>query len=135
MKKLFLLFLLLLAIPLAIFAQVDPTPVTPGQPFTFDFNSWVATLSSVAAAAVFLGAFIIQIFKVTANLWKQIIVWLVSILLTVLGNLFNVGFSAEFPWLTTIIYGLASGLVANGIFDIGTVQTLLEFLKLKKEKV
>jgi hypothetical protein len=132
MKKfMFVVFLMLLSIP--IFAQVDSTAV-PGQPFTFDFTAWVATLSSIAAAAVFLGAFIIQLFKVTKSIWKQVIVWLVSIALTALGNLLNIGFAAEFPWLTTIIYGLASGLVANGIFDIGTVQGILAFLKLKEKK-
>ena len=134
MKKfMFVLCLMILSLP--IIAQVDSTGVTPGQPFTFDFNAWVATLSTVAATAVFLGAFLIQIFKVTVKIWKQIIVWLVAIALTVLGNLFNIGFASDFPWLTTIIYGLASGLVANGIFDIGTVQGILAFLKLKEKKV
>jgi len=135
MKKfLFVLFLMILSVP--IIAQVaDSTVVTPGEPFTFDFNTWVATLSSVAAAAVFLGAAIIKIFKVEVSIWKQVIVWLVSIALTFLGNVFNVGFAADFPWLTTAVYGFAAGLVANGIFDIGTVQTLLNFLKLKEKKV
>ena len=129
----FVMFLMFLSA--MIYAQVDSTGTTPGQPFTFDFNAWVATLSTVAATAVFLGAFLIQIFKVTVKIWKQIIVWLVAIALTVLGNLFNIGFASDFPWLTTIIYGLASGLVANGIFDIGTVQGILAFLKLKEKKV
>lgn len=133
-KVMFVLFLLVLSFP--IIAQVaDSTGVTPGQPISFDFNSWVATLSSVAAAAVFLGAAIIKIFKVTVSIWKQVIVWLVSIALSFLGNLFNVGFAAEFPWLTTAVYGFAAGLVANGIFDIGTVQGILSFLKLKEKKV
>jgi hypothetical protein len=134
MKKfMFVLCLMILSLP--IIAQVDSTGVTLSQPFTFDFNAWVATLSTIAATAVFLGAFLIQIFKVTVKIWKQIIVWLVAIALTVLGNLLNIGFAAEFPWLTTIVYGLASGLVANGIFDISTVQGILAFLKLKEKKV
>lgn len=128
-----LVILMILTIPMI--AQVDSTAVNPGEPFTFDFNAWVATLSSIAAAAVFLGAGVIQIFKVTVKIWKQVIVWLVSIALTALGNLFNIGFAAEFPWLTTIIYGLAAGLVANGLFDINTVQAVLTFLKLKEKKV
>ena len=134
MKKfMFVMFLMFLSA--MIYAQVDSTGTTPGQPFTFDFNAWVATLSTIAAAAVFLGGGIITIFKITIKIWKQIIVWIVSIVLTVLGNLFNIGFASDFPWLTTIIYGLASGLVANGIFDIGTVQGILAFLKLKEKKV
>ena len=128
----FVLFLMILST--MIYAQVDSTGVTPGQPFSFDFNAWVATLSTVAATAVFVGAFFIQVFKVTVKIWKQVIVWLVAIALTILGNLLNIGFAAEFPWLTTIVYGFASGLVANGIFDIGTVQGILTFLKLKEKK-
>ena len=132
MKKfMFVMFLMFLSA--AIYAQVDSTGTSPGQPITFDFTTWVATLSTVAATAVFVGAFLIQVFKVTIKIWKQVIVWLVSITLTVLGNLLNIGFAAEFPWLTTIIYGLACGLVANGIFDIGTVQGILAFLKLKEK--
>lgn len=126
--------LILMILSATIYAQIDSTGTTPGQPFTFDFNTWVATLSTIAATAVFLGAFLIQVFKVTKKIWKQVIVWLVSIALTALGNLLNIGFAAEFPWLTTIVYGLASGLVANGIFDIGTVQGILTFLNLKDKK-
>lgn len=133
-KVMFALFLIILSFP--VVAQVaDSTGVTPGQPMSFDFNTWVATLSSVAAAAVFLGAAVIKLFKVEVSIWKQVIVWVVAIALTFLGNLFNVGFAADFPWLTTAIYGFASGLVANGIFDINTVQGILTFLKLKEKKV
>jgi len=138
MKKYFVIAFLMLLCGVVTGQVVDSLVVAPivvpAEPITFDFTAWVATLTSVASAAVFLGAFVIKLFKVTVSIWKQVIVWGVAIVLTFLGNLLNIGFAANFPWLTTAVYGLAAGLVANGIFDIKTVQTLLDFLKLKEVK-
>lgn len=117
---------LILAIPAAIFAQGDAAPI--------DFNSWVATLATVASAAVFLSAIINTWFKIEKKILKQVVAWLVAIALTFLGNLLNVGFTADFPWLTTLAYGFGAGLVANGLFDISIVQSVLDFLQLKKVK-
>lgn len=126
MKKMIMFLFLLMAIPVSIFAQGDAAPI--------DFNSWVATLATVAAAAVFLSAGIIQVFKITKKCVKQIVAWLVAIALTFAGNLLGVGFAADFPWLTTLAYGFGAGLVSNGLFDINAIQSVLTALNLKKVK-
>ena len=117
---------LILAIPASIFAQGTAAPI--------DFNAWMATLASVASATVFVAAFIITLLKVEKGAIKQIIALLVAVTLTFLGNVLNIGFTADFPWLTTLAYGFGAGLVANGFADAGFVQSILTALNLKKEK-
>lgn len=133
MKKILFLMSLMLFMAVPIFAQ-DVNPPTNWVDVIGNFNTWFATLGGIAALTVFVAAFITTIFKVSAKVWKQIIAWLVAVALVTAGNLLNIGFVADFPWITTIIYGLAAGLVANGLFDINTVQALLSLINLKKTK-
>jgi sterol desaturase/sphingolipid hydroxylase (fatty acid hydroxylase superfamily) len=120
-------------LPLTIFAQTVEPP-TDWTGVIANFNGWFATLAGIAAVTVFVSGFINTLFKITKKIGKQIVAWLVAIILTVVGNLLNLGFMSEFPWLTTLAYGFAAGLVANGMFDIPTVTALLQFLKLKEKK-
>jgi len=132
MKKfMFVLFLMLLGIP--IFAQ-EPQPPTSWVDVISNFNVWFATLAGIAAVTVFVAAAVNTVFKVTKKIVKQLIAWIIAIILVFAGNLLNIGFSADFPWLTSLAYGIGAGLVANGLFDINTVQVILDFLKLKKVK-
>jgi hypothetical protein len=131
MKK--MLFVLLLFIPVALFGQDVEPPASWGDVIN-NFNGWFATLAGIAAVTVFIASAVTQLFKVTKKLVKQIIAWLIAIALTLLGNLLNIGFMTDFPWLTTLAYGFAAGLVANGFFDVNMVQALLELLKLKVKK-
>jgi len=132
MKKFFIAMFLLL-LPVAIFAQ-EPQPPTSWVDVIANFNVWFATLAGIAAVTVFVAAAVNAIFKVTKKIVKQIIAWLIAIVLVFVGSLLNIGFSADFPWLTTLAYGFGAGLVANGMFDVAMVQTLLDLLKLKKAK-
>ena len=100
-----------------------------------NLNDYFVTIGTIAALTVIIATFLIdKVLKWTKRYPKMILTWLVAIALTFIGNLLNLGFAAEFPWLTTAVYGLGVGLVANGIFDVPTVQVILEFLKLKKVK-
>jgi len=132
MKKLIMFALALLMFPILIFAQ-DPEVPTNWTEVIANFNGWFATLAGIAAVTVFIAGFVNTLLKITKKIGKQIVAWLIAIILTVIGNLLNLGFMSEFPWLTTILYGFAAGLVANGMFDIPTVTALLQFLKLKEK--
>ena len=129
MKKFIILALALLMLPLLIFGQEPPGSWAD---VIENFNGWFATLAGIAAVTVFLAGFINTLLRITSKIGRQIVAWLTAIALVTIGNLLNLGFMSEFPWLTTIAYGFAAGLVANGIFDVTIVQALLEFLKLKK---
>jgi len=117
----------------AIFAQ-DPIPVDPPNNWLdlfANFNTWLASLAGVAAVTVFLAAAVNTLFK-TVGFWKQVVAWAISIILLVVGNLVNLGFMAELTWLNTIIYGVAAGFVANGIFDLPFILSVLKALKIEK---
>jgi len=130
-KMIFVTMLMLLSIP--IFAQ-EVEPPTNWIEVISNINVWFATLAGIAAVTVFIAAAVNTLFKITKKIWKQVVAWVISILLVVGGNLFNIGFGADFPWLTSVIYGLGAGLVANGLFDVTIVQAILDLLKLKKVK-
>lgn len=113
----------------SLFAQEPPSDW--GE-LVANINVWLATLGGVAAVTVFLAAFVNRIFNAEGFV-KQVVAWLVAIAVVTIGNVANMGFMAEFGVLSTIIYGIAAGFVANGIFDIATIQTLLKLINLEKK--
>ena len=129
MKKLFMLFVLMFALILPSFGQ-DVNPPTNWLELFANINVWLGSLAGVAAVTVFLAAFVNTLLK-TSGFIKQLVAWIIAILLLVVGNLVNMGFMAELTWLNTIIYGVATGFVANGIFDVEFVKTVLRALKIE----
>jgi hypothetical protein len=131
MKKLmFLVFLMLLSIP--IIAQVVEPPANWLDLFA-NINKWLGSLAGIAAVTVFLAAAVNTLLK-TKGFVKQLIAWILAIILLVAGNLVNMGFMAELSWLNTIIYGVAAGFIANGIFDVELVKLILQALKIEPTK-
>ena len=118
MKKFMFLFVLML-LPIVLFAQGTELP---------PLNTWFATFIGLSTAVVALAALLNTWLKVNKGWVKQVVAWLVAIILMIAGNLLNLGFMAELTWGHTLIYGIASGLVANGIFDIEFVKALLRLL-------
>jgi len=131
MKKLMMFFALMFVLILPTFGQAVDPPTNWLELFA-NINVWLGSLAGVAAVTVFLAAFLNTLFK-TAGFMKQIVAWLVALVLIIVGNLVNIGFMAELSWLNTIIYGVAAGLVANGFFDIELVKMILRALGIEKE--
>lgn len=132
MKKLLMFFAFMLLVPVAIFAQ-EPVVNPPNNWLELfaSINVWLGSLAGVSAVTVFLAAVLNTLFN-TKGFWKQVIAWLVAIVIIVLGNLANIGFMAELNWLNTIIYGVAAGFVSNGFFDVPLVLAILKALKIEK---
>jgi type III secretory pathway component EscU len=129
MKKL-LLFLFLL-IPVTLLAQEAVNPPANWIDLFANLNTWLATLAGVAAVTVFLAGVLNTLLKTTGFV-KQLVAWGVSIAILVVGNLINFGFMAQLTWLNTLIYGVAAGFLANGIFDLAFIQMILKALKIEK---
>ena len=130
MKKLmFLLFLMLLSIP--VIAQVIEPPVGWLDLFA-GIDKWLGSLAGIAAVTVFLAAAVNTLLK-TKGFVKQLVAWIIAIILLVIGNLVNMGFMAELSWLNTIIYGIAAGFLANGIFDMPLILSILKALGIEKK--
>ena len=64
---------------------------------------------------------------------KQLVAWVISIILCFVGWYFNLGVFTGLVWWVVVIYGFAVGLAANGFFDISLIQAILKALKLEKK--
>lgn len=92
-----------------------------------------ATLAGAVALVILLTGWIGNFFKLDMSkiLFKglsvgQLMSWIISIALAVVGHLFNVALFFGLNWLWTFIYALAIGLAANGVFDIDFIKLILE---------
>lgn len=119
-------FMFLLALPSVLIAQ-DTVPVPDDiMEILMQINVYFGSLAGIAALTTFLAALLNGLLKVEKKFVKQIIAWLVAIILLVGANLLNYGFNAEFSILKSILYGFGAGLVANGMFDIPFIKILLD---------
>jgi len=122
MKKWILL--LLIMIPVAIFAQQDSTAIPiPGSVMDIfaDLKGWFASTTAVAGLTIFLTLAVAKVWKTISSIWKQIVALLIALILMLIGNIANIGFMAEFNVITTIVYGLVVGFMANGLYDLKNV--------------
>ena len=97
--------------------------------------TYFSTLSGVSALNVLISEFIIRTLKIENGLAKQIISWVLPVILCVLGFVFGYGFFTEFGtidsvlgWVYTVVTGIGIGLVSNGVYEIKGVRTFLETL-------
>ena len=124
MKKLMMFLIVLIAFTIPAIAQ-EVEPPTNWLDLFANINVWLGSLAGVAAVTVFLAGAVNTLLKTTGFI-KQLIAWIIAIILLVVGNLVNLGFMAEMNWLHTLVYGIAAGFLANGIFDIALVKLLLQ---------
>jgi hypothetical protein len=87
------------------------------------------------ALVAFVTPFLTQICKgfIRNSLAIQIVSWLIGIAIAFAGYALKIGFLAGLPLWAIAVYGLAAGLIANGVFDTGLITGVLEFLGLKKK--
>lgn len=100
------------------------------------FLTYFSTFSSIASLNVIISKFLTSLFKIENALAKQVISWVVPVLISVVGFVFGYGMFAEFGtisdpmgWVYTILCGLGMALVSNGIYDITFVKNALETIK------
>jgi len=85
-----------------------------------------ASLASLALAVPVLVQFIKKFIKLEKDFAKQITAWIVSFILTIIGKLLSLGFLESVDWIDTLLYGLAVGLIANGVFDVTIIKSFLQ---------
>ena len=126
MKK--LLFLLAVMFPIVLIAQQDSTMVNdipvPGSIIDVfkDLQGWFGSTTAVAGLTIFITLIISNLWKTISKIMKQVVAIIVAMALIIGGNLANFGFMAEFNWLSTIIYGLVTGFMANGLYDLKNIR-------------
>lgn len=137
MKRFILLFSLVVT-PIFLMAQ-DVVPVIPDWGAAYEgFFTYMATWVGVAALAMFVGEVIIRIASVVNKFLKKAIIIVLAIGISFIGMAANIGFLAESPWWEAALSGVASGLIASGIwtqnfaFLRSLVEMLISFLKSKE---
>lgn len=60
------------------------------------------------------------------GVWKQVIAWATSIVLTVVAYFGGLATFNEPVWLSISLTGLVCGLSANGIYDIPTIKNFIK---------
>lgn len=97
-------------------------------------NFWLTAII-IASVTTPITSFINEKLKPN-KVWKQVIAWLVSIVLVTGSYFLNVMIFNEPAWVTVPLTGLLVGLSANGIYDIPAVRALLNswFSPLFKKK-
>lgn len=143
MKKLWIFVLML--IPVALIAQQDSTvvvtdPVIPDLPenpwdLVLHFDKYIISFPGIAVATTFLAALLNGLLAVIKKFFRQLIAWGIALVLLTGLNLLNIGYAAEFTVIQTILHGFFAGLVANGLFDIPTLNNILKTVEgwFKKE--
>lgn len=86
-------------------------------------NFWLIA-TSISAITLPITTMINSKFNVN-NVWKQIIAWSTSIILTILSYFLGLITFNEPTWLTVPLTGLVCGLSANGIYDIPTIKNFI----------
>ena len=127
MKWMMLSFLLLFPLVGAIAQVIDPP--TDVVDLVVNFNTLIGSTAGYVAISLFLTGLINGWLKLVKPWIKQLVSWLVPIVLVIFVSLvFKTGFLAGKPILTVIAYGLGTGLVSNGVFDVVIVNTIVNWV-------
>lgn len=97
----------------------------------FTDNFW-ATCALLSSMTVIITGYINTLLN-TNNVWKQIVSWFTSIVLTIGGYFAGTITLNEPVWLTIILTGIIVGLSSNGIYDIPKIKALINNI-FKNEK-
>lgn len=99
-----------------------------------DIQAYFTDLAALVPLIVLVSEFVVNKAKLSGST-AQLTSWVVAEVLTFGGFFLDFGFLANIDqiWLVAV-YGLAAGLVSNGVFDIKVVKALLEFVKLRVPK-
>jgi hypothetical protein len=96
-----------------------------------DLSPHFATLASLSGLVVMITGWL-NTHGLKLSGWKaQGLSWVISLAIAFLGAWKDVGIFAETDILWTVINGLAVGLLANGIYSVEFIKTVLEFVKAK----
>ena len=96
-----------------------------------NYGIYFATAGGVAGIAAFLGELVIRILKLAIKWQKVAATWVLAVATAFVGAfVLNVGYLAEASVWETVIWGVFSGLLANGIWSSNVlfIKSFIEFL-------
>lgn len=92
-----------------------------------------ASLAAIVAAVPVVTELLKGFFPKLPPIAVQVLSWVVGAALCMFGWWQELGFLAGQQWYIALLYGLGSGLCANGIADTGLVDWLIGLFKNKKK--
>ena len=115
MKKIILLCIVLLT-GLNLFGQEVIPPEGWGDLYE-NYGEFFLTYLGVAGIAMFLGEYVIRLLRATQKWQKVTLIFILAVGVSFIGNGINIGYLAEATWYETILWGVLSGVAANGLFS------------------
>jgi hypothetical protein len=99
-----------------------------------DLSPYFGTLTAVAALVLLVTGWV-KTHLVKVDGWKaNVLSWVVSGAIAFVGKWQGLGIFADSTIIMTVINAVAVGLVANGLYTIDVIQTILALLKAKMAK-
>lgn len=126
----YLVTFLMMFLPVIAIAQETDTG---GE---IDYNQVFITFAALSAAVPFVVEGIKKLIPAIDKSKIAIIIvsWVIPILVTMFGWVFELGFLAERAWWQALLYGLGAGLVSNGLFSTGLIEWIIGLFIKKTDK-
>ncbi|MGD2113403.1 MAG: hypothetical protein PVG07_00010 [Acidobacteriota bacterium] len=123
LSTLFMLF----ALPLTVFCSGGDVLTEPSG-----LEVYFVSIAALAAIVLPVTNFIKNLIGSSGG-WTVVLSWIVSIGLSFIGWWLKLGMFEGITIVWVLIYGVAVGMVANSLFDIGIVNAILSLFKQNKE--
>lgn len=127
MKKFIVLFSLFVAV-----ATLPAMAAGFDMPVQFEIGKYFQDIGTMAAIVLPVTQFVL---KFVNTKYDQVLSWLVSLVLSAVAWYLKLGIFADVVWYWIVIYAAAAGLVANGIFDIPFIKTIISVIPKKKNSI
>ncbi|WP_303019629.1 hypothetical protein [Parabacteroides goldsteinii] len=100
---------------------------------TGDYDAVFLSLSAIVAVVPLIVEIVKGFFPGMEGIVTQIVSWVVGIGITMFGWWQHLGFLDGIEWYIALLYGLGSGLAANGIADTGLIEWVIGLFRRKSK--
>lgn len=97
-----------------------------------DYDAVFVSLAAIVAVIPVVVEGIKALFPKMQSWTLQVLSWVIGIAICMFGWWQSLGFLSGLDWYIALLYGLGSGLAANGIADTGLVQWIIGLFAKKK---
>lgn len=134
MKQKFILSLLgmMLSFTVCLPVLALTVPGTVGETVG-NYDTVFLSLSAIVAVIPLVVEIVKGFFPSTEGIVTQIVSWVVGIGICLFGWWQHLGFLDGIEWYIALLYGLGSGLAANGIADTGLIEWVIGLFRRKSK--
>jgi len=100
---------------------------------TQDYDTIFLSLSAIVAVIPLVVEIVKGFFPSMGGIMTQIVSWVVGVGITMFGWWQNLGFLDGIEWYIALLYGLGSGLAANGLADTGLIEWVIGLFRRKSK--